>query len=72
LPAASFHPNIAAALSSRFAVQERTAFRHCSVISPANKDVGRPVAVTQLHDGSLPISDEGGKKIWRVTYGGGR
>jgi glucose/arabinose dehydrogenase len=42
------------------------------MISPANKDVwGRPVAVLQMQDGSLLISDDGGKKIWRVTYGGG-
>jgi glucose/arabinose dehydrogenase len=39
--------------------------------APANKDVwGRPVAVMQMHDGSLLISDDGGRKIWRVTYGG--
>lgn len=42
------------------------------MISPGDKDVwGRPVAVLQMQDGSLLISDDGGKKIWRVTYGGG-
>jgi glucose/arabinose dehydrogenase len=40
------------------------------MIAPTNKDVwGRPVAVMQMQDGSLLISDDGGGKIWRVTYG---
>ncbi len=30
---------------------------------------GRPVGVLVLADGSLLISDDGGEKIWRVTYG---
>jgi glucose/arabinose dehydrogenase len=29
---------------------------------------GRPVDVLVLGDGSLLISDDGGEKIWRVTY----
>ncbi|HUJ16005.1 MAG TPA: sorbosone dehydrogenase family protein [Thermoanaerobaculia bacterium] len=29
---------------------------------------GRPVDLLVLHDGSLLISDDGGEKIWRVTY----
>jgi glucose/arabinose dehydrogenase len=29
---------------------------------------GRPVALLQLHDGSLLVSDDGGKVIWRVSY----
>jgi len=29
---------------------------------------GRPVALLQLHDGSLLISDDGGKVIWRISY----
>ena len=29
---------------------------------------GRPVALLELHDGSLLISDDGGKVIWRVSY----
>jgi glucose/arabinose dehydrogenase len=29
---------------------------------------GRPVALLQLHDGSLLLSDDGGKKIWRISY----
>lgn len=39
------------------------------MIAPANKEVwGRPVGVMQLPDGSLLVSDDGGKKIWRVSY----
>jgi hypothetical protein len=30
---------------------------------------GRPVGVTVIKDGSLLVVDDGGKKIWRVTYG---
>jgi glucose/arabinose dehydrogenase len=29
---------------------------------------GRPVAFLQLHDGSLLVSDDGGKVIWRVSF----
>ena len=29
---------------------------------------GRPVAIFQMQDGSLLISDDGGKKLWRITY----
>jgi glucose/arabinose dehydrogenase len=43
------------------------------MIAPANRDVwGRPVGVIMLPDGSLLVSDDGGKKIWRVSYGGRR
>jgi glucose/arabinose dehydrogenase len=43
------------------------------MIAPANRDVwGRPVGVITLPDGSLLVSDDGGKKIWRVSYAGGR
>jgi len=39
------------------------------MIAPTNKDVwGRPVGVIALPDGSLLVSDDGGKKIWRVSY----
>jgi glucose/arabinose dehydrogenase len=31
---------------------------------------GRPVGLVVLGDGSLLISDDGGGRIWRVTYGG--
>jgi len=33
---------------------------------------GRPVDLLVLRDGSLLISDDGGGKIWRVTYSGAR
>jgi glucose/arabinose dehydrogenase len=36
---------------------------------PTIRDVwGRPVAVFEMPDGSLLVSDDGGKKIWRITY----
>jgi glucose/arabinose dehydrogenase len=39
--------------------------------SPQAQDVwGRPVAVLEMPDGSLLISDDGGKKVWRVSYKG--
>ncbi|HTQ55534.1 MAG TPA: PQQ-dependent sugar dehydrogenase [Bryobacteraceae bacterium] len=39
------------------------------MIAPDNRDVwGRPVAVMILPDGSLLVSDDGGRKLWRVTY----
>lgn len=31
---------------------------------------GRPVGVEVIRDGSLLVVDDGGKKIWRVTYSG--
>jgi glucose/arabinose dehydrogenase len=41
------------------------------MLSPENIDVwGRPVAVLELPDGSLLISDDGGRKIWRLSYDG--
>jgi glucose/arabinose dehydrogenase len=40
---------------------------------PGSRSVwGRPVDLLVLHDGSLLISDDGGEKIWRVTYRGAR
>lgn len=39
------------------------------MISPESSDVwGRPVAVLEMADGSLLVSDDGGKKIWRISY----
>ena len=29
---------------------------------------GRPVGLLVLEDGSLLVSDDGGSKIWRITY----
>jgi glucose/arabinose dehydrogenase len=31
---------------------------------------GRPVGLTMLRDGSLLVVDDGGNKVWRITYGG--
>ncbi len=40
------------------------------MLSPEAKEVwGRPVALLQLRDGSLLLSDDGGKVIWRISYG---
>ncbi|MDQ6664806.1 MAG: PQQ-dependent sugar dehydrogenase [Acidobacteriota bacterium] len=41
------------------------------MLSPDSRDVwGRTVAVFQMQDGSLLVSDDGGKKIWKITYKG--
>jgi glucose/arabinose dehydrogenase len=41
------------------------------MISPESHEVwGRPVAIMQLPDGSILVSDDGGKKIWRIRYKG--
>ncbi len=46
-------------------------FLHGWMTDPEEKEVwGRPVGILQLPDGSLLISDDGGKKIWRVFYSG--
>jgi glucose/arabinose dehydrogenase len=37
---------------------------------PDSKEVwGRPVGLLELEDGSLLLSDDGGRKIWRISYG---
>lgn len=41
------------------------------MLDPAKKEVwGRPVGLVQQPDGSLLVTDDGGKKIWQVTYTG--
>ena len=41
------------------------------MLSPDRVEVwGRPVALLQLPDGSVLISDDGGKKIWHLSYKG--
>jgi glucose/arabinose dehydrogenase len=41
------------------------------MLSPDSREVwGRPVAVLQLPDGSLLVTDDGGNKIWRISYKG--
>jgi glucose/arabinose dehydrogenase len=32
---------------------------------------GRPVGVTVAKDGALIVTDDGGNRIWRVTYPAG-
>jgi glucose/arabinose dehydrogenase len=39
------------------------------MLSPDERDVwGRPVGLLQLPDGSLLVSEDGGNKIWRISY----
>jgi glucose/arabinose dehydrogenase len=41
------------------------------MIDPESTDVwGRPVGLLTLPDGSLLVSDDGGNKIWRISYTG--
>jgi len=41
------------------------------MLAPDKKEVwGRPVGLLQLPDGSLLVSDDGGRKVWRVSYKG--
>ena len=41
------------------------------MLSPDEREVwGRPVGLLQLPDGSLLISDDGGNKIWHLSYKG--
>ena len=48
-----------------------TDFMTGSMISEDSPEVwGRPVAVLEMPDGSLLVSDDGGKKIWHISYKG--
>jgi glucose/arabinose dehydrogenase len=41
------------------------------MLAPDKREVwGRPVGLLQLLDGSLLVSDDGGDKIWRISYKG--
>ena len=41
------------------------------MLSPTQREVwGRPVGLLQLPDGSLLVTDDGGNKIWRISYKG--
>ncbi|MBV8819096.1 MAG: sorbosone dehydrogenase family protein [Acidobacteriaceae bacterium] len=41
------------------------------MLSPDSRDVwGRPVGIFVMKDGSLLVSDDGGKKLWRIYYKG--
>jgi glucose/arabinose dehydrogenase len=43
------------------------------MLSPDAPDVwGRPVGLLQLPDGSVLISDDGGRRIWRMSYTGNK
>jgi glucose/arabinose dehydrogenase len=43
------------------------------MVSPDKKEVwGRPVGLLQLPDGSILLTDDGGKKIWRIGYKSGQ
>lgn len=39
------------------------------MLAPEKREVwGRPVGLLQLADGSLLVSDDGGNKVWRISY----
>jgi glucose/arabinose dehydrogenase len=41
------------------------------MLDPKKQEVwGRPVAIHELPDGSILVSDDGGNKIWRISYKG--
>jgi glucose/arabinose dehydrogenase len=41
------------------------------MLAPDQKEVwGRPVGLLQMPDGSLLVSDDGGRKVWRISYKG--
>ena len=50
-------------------VGQPTPFLTGWMLAPDNPEVwGRPVGVVEMADGSLLVSDDGGKKIWRISY----
>jgi glucose/arabinose dehydrogenase len=50
---------------------EKREFLSGWMLDPSKREVwGRPVGLLQLPDGSLLVSDDGGKKIWRISYKG--
>lgn len=41
------------------------------MLAPDKREVwGRPVALLQMADGSILVSDDGGNKLWRISYKG--
>ncbi len=41
------------------------------MLAPDKREVwGRPVAILQMADGSVLVSDDGGNKLWRISYKG--
>ncbi|MBM3728369.1 MAG: sorbosone dehydrogenase family protein [Acidobacteria bacterium] len=49
----------------------KTEFLGGWMLDKAKREVwGRPVGLLQLPDGSLLVSDDGGNKVWRISYKG--
>ncbi len=40
------------------------------LVTPQGDVWGRPVGVTMTNDGALLVTDDGGNRIWRVSFGG--
>jgi glucose/arabinose dehydrogenase len=39
------------------------------MLSPDSREVwGRPTGILELRDGSLLVSDDGGNRIWQISY----
>jgi glucose/arabinose dehydrogenase len=39
------------------------------MLDPTKREVwGRPVGLLQLPDGSLLVSDDGGNRLWHISY----
>jgi glucose/arabinose dehydrogenase len=39
------------------------------LLGPEKREVwGRPTGVLVMKDGSLLVSDDGGNKVWRISY----
>jgi glucose/arabinose dehydrogenase len=56
---------------NRMAVSGPEDFVSGWMLAPDKKEVwGRPVGLLQMPDGSLLVSDDGGRKIWRISYKG--
>ena len=52
------------------AAEKTVEFLSGFVPDPRKKEVwGRPVGLLLLPDGSLLMTDDGGKKVWRISYG---
>jgi len=52
-------------------VEEPEEFLNGWMLSPQKREVwGRPTGVFEQKDGSLLVTDDGGNKIWRITYKG--
>ncbi|MSO21883.1 MAG: hypothetical protein EXQ58_01235 [Acidobacteria bacterium] len=50
---------------------EPRAFMTGFMLGPDQREVwGRPVGLLQMPDGSLLVSEDGGNKIWRISYKG--